>query len=261
MVILTAPYGQASNRFIQHIHLDSFCRANGIYFYNHFLADYYDVYPNLQQHCEKTTGKLLLKAFYRFNWKSVAFTEEGKSKIYAGKMLKHNLLFCNGLFFRSFETTAKSRNLYQKIFEPAINREMLKQEWLTKLDEEEKIVAVHIRRGDYKTFQNGVFYYHDDVYMDKMNRMFALLNNHCRFIIFSNDHAINQNLFTEFPYKVYISYGSTVEDHYLMAHCDYIIGPPSTFSLWASYIGETRYYHIYNRNAIPDLNHFTVCPG
>ena len=246
MVILTAPYGQASNRFFQHIHLDSFCRANGIYFYNHFLSEYYDVYPTLHQHCEKMIGKLFLKAFYRLNWESVAFTDEKKSKIYASEMIKRKLLFCNGLFFRSFETTEKSRKLYQKVFEPAIDREKLKHEWLTKLDEDEKIVAVHIRRGDYKTFQNGLFYYDDDVYIDKMNRMSALLNNHSRFIIFSNDHAMNRNLFTELPYKVDISYGSTVEDHYLMAHCDYIIGPPSTFSLWASYIGETLYYHIYN---------------
>jgi hypothetical protein len=35
-----------------------------------------------------------------------------------------------------------------------------------------------------------------------------------------------------------------VEDLYLLAKCDYIIGPPSTFSLWASFYGSKPLYMI-----------------
>lgn len=48
MVILTAPSGQTSNRFFQHIHLDAFCRENGIKFYNPYMSDYINDYPNLK---------------------------------------------------------------------------------------------------------------------------------------------------------------------------------------------------------------------
>ena len=29
-----------------------------------------------------------------------------------------------------------------------------------------------------------------------------------------------------------------IEDVYALSQCDYILGPPSTFSMWASFIGD-----------------------
>ncbi|GAB1414630.1 hypothetical protein MASR2M117_00360 [Paludibacter sp.] len=45
--------------------------------------------------------------------------------------------------------------------------------------------------------------------------------------------------------------------------CDYLLGSPSTFTMWASYIGEnSKYYHTTNRNDIPNnLSCFKVCNG
>jgi hypothetical protein len=38
--------------------------------------------------------------------------------------------------------------------------------------------------------------------------------------------------------------GSALEDMYSLAYCDYIIGPHSTFSMWASFYGETPLYRL-----------------
>jgi hypothetical protein len=64
--MLTEPYGQTSNQFFQHVHLDSFCWDNGLCFYNNFLSAYYHDYPNLKLEIGKTINKYLLKAFFKF---------------------------------------------------------------------------------------------------------------------------------------------------------------------------------------------------
>lgn len=38
--------------------------------------------------------------------------------------------------------------------------------------------------------------------------------------------------------------GTAVEDMYSLAQCDYIVGPRSTFSMWASFHGETPLYRL-----------------
>lgn len=50
-------------------------------------------------------------------------------------------------------------------------------------------------------------------------------------------------------------------DHFLMSKCDYLIGPPSTFTMWASYIGKVKYYHIENDSGEIRLSDFKYCKG
>ena len=94
-----------------------------------------------------------------------------------------------------------------------------------------------------------------------MQQMASNLNYNCRFIIFSNDDKLNISNYSSSFKDVGISKNTVPTDHYLLSKCDYIIGPPSTFSLWASYMGETLYYHILSDNDSMDLNKFKVCNG
>ena len=88
-----------------------------------------------------------------------------------------------------------------------------------------------------------------------------ILNTECSFIIFSNDKELNISKYKEQFKRVFVSKNTVAADHYLMSKADYIIGPPSTFSMWASYIGETSYYHIYNKDEILSLDKFIICNG
>ena len=38
--------------------------------------------------------------------------------------------------------------------------------------------------------------------------------------------------------------GDMIGDLYSLASCDYIIGPPSTYSMWASFYGRKKLLHI-----------------
>jgi hypothetical protein len=100
------------------------------------------------------------------------------------------------------------------------------------------IVAVHIRRGDYKDFLGGKYYYDDTVYLDKMQQIAALFPaGGAAFFIFSNE-AIQLTHFPGLP--VFFENDNTpVGDMWAMSLCDYITGPLSTFSMWASFWNKT----------------------
>ena len=50
-----------------------------------------------------------------------------------------------------------------------------------------------------------------------------------------------------FPsFDVVLGNGQIVEDMYAFAACDYIVGPPSTYTGWASFYGDKGLYFIRN---------------
>jgi hypothetical protein len=264
MVILTSPAGQISNRFFQHINFDSFCRENEIEFYNSFLSGVYKDYPNLKPKKERKLLGLLMRTLYRFRLNKLIefhFKDETQNDTYRSALLKSKILFCAGWYFRSEETTLKYRGLYQYLFDPNINKSALKEKWLKRSNNTEKIIGVHIRRGDYKKFAGGKYYYHDSVYINMMRQLKLALDSESRYIIFSNDPNLDAEEYNKVFKNVSVSANSVVVDHFLMSQCDYIIGPPSTFSLWASYIGETFYYHIKDENDNITMDKFKICIG
>jgi len=88
------------------------------------------------------------------------------------------------------------------------------------------------------------------------NEIESKLNKQCKIIFFSNEPLS----FVE-DENTYISKNDWYIDQFLMSKCDFLIGPPSTFTLWASYIGKVKYYHIENNNGIINLNNFLYCKG
>jgi hypothetical protein len=264
MVILTSPYGQISNNFFQHIHLDSFCKEKGIDFYNPFLRKVYSDYPGLRINWHQEIMNSIIPVFKDIRLLSLFKTEHfdidnpGNHAV----ILKSRLLLCDGWFFRSFDTTIKYRSYYQNLFNPNIDKEGLKVTYLQKTSSDQLIIGVHIRRCDYKYHTNGIYYYNDSTFIDKIKQLINYLEtNNYRLLLFSDDQTLNIKEF-EMNFKdVAISRGSETVDHFLMSKCDYIIGPPSTFSLWASYIGETPFYHIKSADDLISLDKFSICNG
>ena len=96
-------------------------------------------------------------------------------------------------------------------------------------------VGVHIRRGDYKNFNNGIWYYTDQQYILWMKKLAEGRN--IRFYISSNE-KINQLQYSNVGLDIVFLTGNAVEDLCALSLCDYIMGPPSTYSWWASMYGN-----------------------
>jgi hypothetical protein len=52
--------------------------------------------------------------------------------------------------------------------------------------------------------------------------------------------------------------GTILEDLCSLARCDLLIGPPSTFSAWASYYGRVPLYSMVDSSHMPTLEEFVI---
>ncbi len=53
--------------------------------------------------------------------------------------------------------------------------------------------------------------------------------------------------------------GQLVEDMYSLAGCHYLLGPPSTFTLWASFYGEVPRYSLARPPRSLSWDEFRIC--
>ncbi len=117
------------------------------------------------------------------------------------------------------------------------------------------LVGVHIRRTDYAAWQGGAYYFGIDRYCQWMNQIRGQLPGRVSFLV-SSDEPIDE---TSLPgLDIQKAPGHPLQDLYSLAQCDYIIGPTSTYSAWASFYGSKPLWHIFDADASLQLNDFTI---
>lgn len=118
------------------------------------------------------------------------------------------------------------------------------------------LIGVHIRRGDYAQFLDGRYFYPAEAYWKMLHAMAALFpDRRVGFLVCSNER---QTVPANFPHPVVFGSGIAVEDLYALAACDRLCGPPSTFSLWASFYGRKPLWEMKRADATPREEEFFV---
>ncbi|MEO6303491.1 MAG: alpha-1,2-fucosyltransferase, partial [Bacteroidia bacterium] len=171
-------------------------------------------------------------------------------------MKTENRTFVKGWGYRNKELTKQDRNYYKELFYPNFH-----QKSKSLIDPEKINIAIHIRRGDYVQWEGGRYFFNDAIYTKAIDKLIELIGTDCRVLIFTNDKNLNRHLYDSKYSNCYISSSDERTDHYLMSQCQYIIGPPSSFSMWASYIGNTKFYHLKGENDKIKLENFEICNG
>lgn len=118
-------------------------------------------------------------------------------------------------------------------------------------------VGVHIRRGDYKEWLNGVYYYTDDEYiciLKSIEKQLRTTGKNVKFLLCSNE-KINISSYNDLDCFV-IPESSGTKDLYALSKCDYIVGPPSSYSQWASFSGKVPVKFIMSANEDISLSDF-----
>jgi hypothetical protein len=112
------------------------------------------------------------------------------------------------------------------------------------------VIGVHVRRGDYKTYRAGQYYFKDDTYLRIALEALRSSQMHSRDVVivgFSNE-KLDWNPSLDGS-RVSTPVGEWWEDFLALSMCDLIIGPPSTFSAAASLAGNVLWYQIKDRSA------------
>ena len=121
------------------------------------------------------------------------------------------------------------------------------------------LVGLHIRLTDYREYRQGIFYYDLRDYRRAMAKMTAMLPERRVAFLVCSDQEQDARSFG--PFQVTIGLGTPLGDLHSLAECDYIIGPPSTYSLWAAFYGNKPLYHMIEPDPPKDLSAFMVPDG
>lgn len=251
MIVLIKESGNHSNRLLQHIHFEAFCLEHKIRFLN---PTFYDLEKHYNFRRNHVNGfcHFILKVIRKIDIQlpSLVFDSDYKNVVNLDDISKRKVLFVEGWYFRNHDLVKKYQVFFSKKYSlkyQFYKDNPLYNKILSLNKEQFTIIGVHIRRGDYKTFKSGIYCYDDEVFLNYMNDLRLLVNEslgkEVKFVIFSNDHhSFNDNE------EILVSKNEWYIDHHLMSLCDYLIGPPSSFTLWASYVGNVPFYHVKQKN-------------
>lgn len=117
--------------------------------------------------------------------------------------------------------------------------------------ENDLLVGVHIRRGDYISWRNGDYYFDDSTYYKAAISAINILgeSEHVRFVICSDEQIDINHFDTRFELS---NATCPADDLEILSRCDYIIATHSTFSGWASFVGKVPMFRISSMKNKPD---------
>ncbi len=126
------------------------------------------------------------------------------------------------------------------------------EDYMNKIDAKESIrLGIHVRRGDYERWMDGKFFFNDLVYA---SYILKFINSHTdknvHVFLSSNDPEVTVEKFRKLcntPYIHKLNRGPA-EDLCMLSKCDYIIGPPSTFSLVGSMYNNSKLHWMFSSN-------------
>ena len=101
------------------------------------------------------------------------------------------------------------------------------------------VIGVHIRRGDYATWNDGRFFYELEEYYQFMLRIKEFYKDLRVSFFISSNEDFSLDIFKDCECRRFVKEPSgAILDLYTLSLCDRIIGPFSSYSRWASFIGE-----------------------
>jgi len=247
MVVLVKGYGNHTNRLIQNAHLEAFCEQQGIPFLNTTLQCMAHHYPLKYDYKKSLYFKALFKSgLTKKSIPYIEFNDINEIEKYEQILLNHHrdLLFVGGWYFRNYEAVKSHREILLQRYE-SHKASPAYEKLCQQIKQYDVVLGVHIRRKDYKQWNNGKYYYSFETYEQLTGNFIQLFPNKSIFVvIFSDEKIIPGQL--QIPTEHYISHFPYYIDHKLMGKCHYLIGPPSTFTLWPSFLYHVPYIHIYN---------------
>jgi Glycosyl transferase family 11 len=282
MLIISAKSGQLGNRLLLFANFIAWAIEHNFTVFNPAFEEYADFFVGTAgdflcsyppPYFTAAGNKFLRNKYYKFIkyliTKKVLKTREitrekpfSWSKYQEQEQIKHGSIVCfQGWLFRDgwfVEDTPNLRKYADEIrayFTPlkqyTINPDRLMANLKNCAD---AIVGIHIRQGDYAQHQNGRYFYTTDQYIEVMNAAVKLFaGKNIKFLICSNIQQ-EPSLFKSFD--CVFGSGHLIEDMYALSKCDYIVGPPSSYTMWASFYGDRPLYMIRDVGKVINLKDF-----
>lgn len=287
LIVLTRKTGQLGNRLIVAAHLIGAAREAGWHLWNPSFVEYarYFVgpsaallrYDEMSDHVGRARSQVLRSLIYplaRMGYASgrrlqdlsggrmVMSQSTEKRRIDLAELLEAlpescRLLLLKGFTFRHDPWCLRQAPFIRQFFMPLPQYREAGERAIAGLRARARhVIGVHIRHGDYRNWRGGRYFYEIDCYLALMDRIRELLGGDVAFLICSDERQ-DRDVFSSFLHAW--GTGRFIEDLHALSHCDYVVGPPSSFSLWAAFHGEARLCHVTDPTGnleITDFRHF-----
>jgi hypothetical protein len=264
MLIAVQGFGRLGNRLFLSAHLRAFCLKYGIPFEDWAMAPYGHWFPSL----ETPKGRLP----FALRWLQERLPWSVRFQNWTGETVNFDLLtppklleplqrgrdvFYQGWLFRGYESLAVYRPEILRLFRPApAVVDAADRFWSRFFSAEDTVVGVHVRWEDYRGTANFIPLPGFLEAMESVKRLLA--GKQVRFLIFSNE-SLDEGSFSGFD--AVLSRCNPAEDLTLMSRCQYLVGPPSTFSGWASFYGAVPLCTLESGQGALSLANFSVAKG
>jgi len=178
--------------------------------------------------------------FFKINNKIIGHIDLGLDKTYdltSPKAFQSKVTFFSGFWLESNATALSQSSSFVK-------------HKIDKRDEVSVTVGLHIRRTDYKNAVNGQFYFSLDRYFQWTKQiLLAFERFNCKVIICTDcyDELLAREDFASLE-AVNIRPKGLYEDFRALVDCDYIVGPPSTFSVCAALVSGNKILFLEHEN-------------
>jgi hypothetical protein len=293
MVIIGNKSGQLGNRLFVYAHFIANAMELGYQVSNPSFYDYSQYFASLREDffCRYPSRKSSLKsnkflqgAYFAILTKSISLAKKTGCGLFGCDMLKtatmghdgdnHQLsssefikaregarhLMVKGWAFRDEPNLIKHAEEVRRFFAPAAEHAANVSRLMAQARKGcDLLVGVHIRQGDYRTWLGGKHFYETREYADIMKSYLALAGGkRVRFLICSN--AVQDERLFEGVHYI-LGNNHQLEDLYAFAQCDYLIGPPSTYTMWASFYGSVPLFTVLSTAEPVTDDGFKICLG
>ncbi len=168
----------------------------------------------------------------------VSFDTDGAD--YSGEealMLQRSQIVAEGWYARWYDLFLKYKSEIITLFEFDDRVQRVARQRLSALPGGAVRLGLHVRRGDYQTWHGGRYCFTDGQYISILRQFLALHQGETvQFIICGNDPSLDEQAYRQaFPDRsILFPKGNPAEDLCMLSLCDWLIGPPSTFTLVAA---------------------------
>lgn len=159
---------------------------------------------------------------------------------------KHSLLcFDFGWPTIPQDLAEKHKNtVLQQLQFPTIDSNAVRHEFESIDKRKGDIIGLHIRRGDYQHIKNGQYFWSIEEYKKLIERITKSTGNQ---VVICSNEPLNLHDWKDLP--IYYFQPDQIKDIIRLSLCDYVIGPPSTFSAWAAFMGNKKIAHLEQSDA------------
>lgn len=280
MIVIADKVGQLGNRLFQFAHIIAFGRSHSVAVANPGFGDYAPYFPAFADDvlCRVPPVRSWIPATTRTREAAfracalLARTPVPKLRLNNGEACelrspefrreaeRGRPLLVTGWLFRDEASFREQADFLRSLFAPAEAHGRAVERALAEARRgSDVLVGVHIRHGDYAQYAGGRHFHPVEAYARLVERLARLFPGRRPAFLVCSDQPANWAALG--AARVSPGPGHMVEDMYALARCDYIVGPPSTFSAWASFYGEVPLHHFDDLDAELSLQSFRIRSG